>query len=118
MWESHPWDLDDAAADIQRQGFHVRGMVAVGWQSIPFGDLPAEGLFGLTADQLRSAEAVCHATVQDEHWVLTQRLWHGFPDPPEWGLWTRPRDAAGQPWTSWGQFAALPPTWRLPPGVD
>ncbi|OCZ65834.1 hypothetical protein A9G00_40275 [Achromobacter xylosoxidans] len=118
MWEPHPWDLDDAAADIQRQGFHVRGRVAVGWQSIPFGDLPAEGLFGLTADQLRSAEAVCHSTVQDEHWVLTQRLWHGFPDPPEWGLWTRRRDAAGQPWTSWGQFAALPPAWRLPPGVD
>ncbi|AOU94482.1 uncharacterized protein AruCF_3591 [Achromobacter ruhlandii] len=93
-------------------------MVAVGWQSIPFGDLPAEGLFGLTADQLSSAEAVCHATVQDEHWVLTQLLWHGFPDPPEWGLWTRPRDAAGRPWTSWGQFAALPPAWRLPPGVD
>ena len=82
------------------------------------GDLPAEGLFGLTADQLRSAEAVCHATVQDEHWVLTQLLWHGFPDPPEWGLWTRPRNASGQPWTSWGQFAHLPPAWRLPPGVD
>lgn len=40
MWEPRPWDLDDAAADSQRQGFHVRGMVAVSWQRIPFGDLP------------------------------------------------------------------------------
>lgn len=118
MWEPHPWDLDAPAADIQRQGFQVRAMAPVHWQRIPYDALPAAGLFGMGRDQLIAAEAVCHATADDEDWLLIQLVWHGFPDPPEWGLWTRSRTAPERPWQSWGHFSAPPAAWRLPPGID
>lgn len=115
MWEPHPWDLNAPAAGLQRQGFEARAGVLVDWQRIAYDDLLPAGLFGLTRDELISADAVCHATLQGEHWLLIQLVWHGFPDPPEWGLWTRPQDAADVPWQPWGFFDPAPPAWRLPP---
>jgi len=51
------------------------------WKNFPDG-----GIFGQPRDWFVSNDIVCVAISDTEELILIQNTWHGFPDPPEWGL--------------------------------
>jgi hypothetical protein len=110
-WEADPWNASDAIADAQLAGFETRAVMPIVWTSIrtagPF-------VFGMDVTKLIGADVEFHATHGGEDMILMQLAWHGFPDPPEWRLATRPCDAVDQQWESWGYFEDLPEAWTVP----
>ncbi len=53
-----------------------------------------------------------------EELLLVHNIWFGWPDPPEWGLLSRPSPGTGNPWQHWGHFSALPEDWVIPGEAD
>lgn len=109
-WEADPWDAPDAVADAQLAGFRERVAKSIDWSSIRTGDT---SVFGIEKTKLISGDVEFFATYGGEEMLLMQLAWHGFPDPPEWRLATRPSGSQG-PWESWGYFEDLPAIWRVP----
>jgi hypothetical protein len=89
-------------------------MKPVAWRKICWDAFPPEGLFGEPPDWFRSNEAAFVATWDREDLILIQHIWCGFPDPPEWGLWSRAQDRHDLPWLAWGHVPELPPAWIVP----
>jgi len=56
-------------------------------------------------------------TFDDEDLILIRNAWFGFPDPPEWGLASRPTVNAEAKWKMWGHFRDLPAAWLIPDAV-
>lgn len=108
-WEADPWDAPDEIADVQHAGFQQRALKPLTWEPI---DRAGPKLFGIDIKVLRSAEVAFFATYDGEEMLLMRYCWHGFPDPPEWGLATRPSGKSGT-WNSWGFFAVLPARWEV-----
>lgn len=113
-WEPVPWDMTGAAADAQELGFHERAMKPVRWTRASWENVPESGLFGRDRAWFSSNDIACYATFDGEDLILIQNTWHGFPDPPEWGLASRPEGQAATPWSHWGHFPNLPVTWVMP----
>lgn len=114
-WEPFPYTLTGDVADEQEEGFHARAQTSIEWKRIPWKDLPDDGIFGKDKDWLSSVDAEYFASTDKEDLLLIQNVWHGFPDPPEWGLISKPggQDVA---WTHWGHFPDLPAPWLVPAG--
>jgi hypothetical protein len=110
-WEADPWDASDTVADAQLAGFTLRSVMAIDWRSVRHA---GPMVFGLAVQQLIGADVAFVAECNGEDMLLMQLDWHGFPDPPEWRLATRP-SGGESPWESWGYFAEVPGAWRLPP---
>jgi hypothetical protein len=104
---------EDAAAE-QEKGFHKRATALIIWKKVPWTDFPPAGVFGHTRDWFTSNEVAFTATRDGEDLILTQSFWHGFPDPPEWGLASRPTAQHDVKWTLWGYFPRLPMCWVMP----
>jgi hypothetical protein len=49
-----------------------------------------------------------------EDLLLIRNIWFGFPDPPEWGLASRPTGMSDADWKHWGHFPDIPEAWVLP----
>ncbi|GAB7540153.1 hypothetical protein [Burkholderia sp. 3C] len=113
-WEPIPWNMQGAAADTQELGFHDRAMKPIPWTRTPWRDFPQSGLFGCDCDWFRSNDIAFYATFDSEDLILIQNIWHGFPDPPEWGLASRPAGQVGTSWSQWGHFPDLPKSWVMP----
>ncbi|WP_258128311.1 hypothetical protein [Achromobacter anxifer] len=113
-WEPVPWDMTGAAADAQELGFHERAMKPVLWTRAPWQDFPESGIFGRDRDWFVSNDIAYYATIDGEDLILIQNTWHGFPDPPEWGLASRPEGQAAASWSHWGHFPNLPVAWEMP----
>ncbi|MCP1576163.1 hypothetical protein J2S30_004542 [Herbaspirillum rubrisubalbicans] len=113
-WEPIPWDIEGATADAQELGFHERAMKRISWLATPFDNFPQEGIFGQSRDWFVSNEIAFYATFNSEDLILIQNTWHGFPDPPEWRLASRPVDRASVSWSEWGHFSDLPALWNMP----
>lgn len=110
-WEADPWDASDAVANAQLAGFQDRAEKQIGWNAIRRTNSP---VFGIEREKLIGADVEFYATHGGEEMRLMRLTYHGFPDPPEWRLASRPCDQPDQPWSSWGYFADLPVTWTLP----
>ncbi|BBF71065.1 hypothetical protein [Sphingomonas bisphenolicum] len=112
-WEPIPYTLTGAEADEQELGFHERALKAIDWTRLPWKRFPSEGIFGKDKEWFEFVDAEFYAVVDGEDLILIQNIWHGFPDPPEWGLATKPmgQDVA---WSRWGHFPDLPASWRVP----
>lgn len=108
-WEADPWDASDEVADSQLAGFRERAVKPVEWHSLR----AAGPVFGIENTKLISADVEFFASHDGEEMLLMQLSWHGFPDPPEWRLATRPAGSEG-PWETWGYFEDLPECWRVP----
>lgn len=106
-WEPSPWDADEATRAAQRAGWQVRRRWPITWTPVP-----VDGAFGHRREWFDQHDVVAIASHGDESLLLIQLMWHGWPDPPEWGLASRIGPDA--PWTSWGFFPSLPQTWRTP----
>ena len=110
-WEADPWNASDELANAQLTGFQLRATKPLVWVPIR---TSGPSIFGVDVQELISEDVEFHATHDGEDMLLMQLVWHGFPDPPEWRLATRPRESADPTWASWGYFAHLPPAWKMP----
>ncbi|MDB5705843.1 MAG: hypothetical protein JWN66_2959 [Sphingomonas bacterium] len=117
-WEPAPWPMGRKAADEQERGFHERAIKPVAWQPIPWRSFPTEGLFGHDKDWFLSADVAFFASVDGEDLLLIQNLWFGWPDPPEWGLVSRPTSGSDVNWRHWGHFPEPPAAWEVPIATD
>ena len=113
-WEPVPWTMAGDAADEQERGFHERALKPIQWQRLPWKAFPPEGIFDHDKDWFLSVDAGFFASTDDEDLLLIQNTWHGFPDPPEWGLVSRPTHRADVAWSRWGHFPDLPVNWVVP----
>ena len=116
-WEPIPWGLAADLADEQERGFHQRALKMIAWQVVPYKAFPGEGIFGKQRAWFAEHEIDFYASVEAEDLVLIRNPWHGFPDPPEWGLASRPSGRGDLKWASWGHFPDIPKAW-LVPGVS
>jgi hypothetical protein len=110
-WEADPWDASDEIADAQLAGFLERASKPICWASIR---QAGSSVFGIEREKLTGCDVEYYATDDGEDLLLMQMAWHGFPDPPEWRLSSRPSGSENS-WQSWGYFADLPKSWRLEP---
>lgn len=108
-WEPAPWPMKPVAADKQELGFHRRAQMAIKWNAIP-----EHGVFGHVKDWLLSVDAAFYATTDEEDLLLIDNTWFGWPDPPRWGLASRPLGQHQTAWQSWGHFPAFPTAWDVP----
>lgn len=113
-WEPSPWNLKGADVDAQELGFHERAMKPIPWMRAPLDSFPQLGIFGRNRDWFISNDIAFYATFDGEDLILIQNTWHGFPDPPEWGLASRPADQLSALWSRWGHFPSLPALWMMP----
>ena len=110
-WEADPWDASDEIADAQLAGFLERASKPICWASIR---QASSSVFGIEREKLTGCDVKYYATDDDEDLLLMQLTWHGFPDPPEWRLSSRP-SGSEKSWQSLGYFADMPKNWRLEP---
>lgn len=113
-WEPAPWPMEPVAADEQERGFHKRAQMPIQWQPIPWKTFPDERIFSHTKDWLSSVDAAYYASLGNEDFLLIDNTWSGWPDPPRWGLASRPSDQNDLQWDRWGHFPELPPAWHVP----
>ncbi len=113
-WEPAPWPMGQKAADEQELGFHERALKSIRWRAIPWDDFPTGGIFDRDKDWFASVDAAFFASIDGEDLILIQNIWFGFPDPPEWGLASRPGGQSAATWARWGHFPYLPEAWALP----
>ena len=112
-WEAAPWDASDGVADTQHEGYRERAAKPIQWQSVR--SIAHDGkLFGLDKQWFVSRDVEYFAEHDGEQLLLIQLAWHGFPDPPEWGLASRPAGNEKAQWSEWGYFAHLPTCWSVP----
>ena len=110
-WEPIPWDMGGDAADEQERGFHSRALQIIEWRPVPFDSFPTGGIFGHQRDWFSEHEIDFYASHDGEDLVLIRNGWNGFPDPPEWGLASRPAGRKDMKWEMRGHVPNLPETW-------
>lgn len=106
--------MKGVAVDAQERGFYERAMKAIPWTCAPWNDFPQSGIFGRDRDWFVSNDIAFYATFEGEDLILFHNTWHGFPDPPEWGLASRPAGQVNAQWSHWGHFPGLPTLWVMP----
>jgi len=111
-WEAMPWDASDDIAAAQLNGFRERSAKPIQWQAIR-NIAPNSELFGRERQWFISRDFEYFAEHDGEQLLLIQLTWHGFPDPPEWGLVSRMVGNETAQWCEWGYFANLPTCWSL-----
>lgn len=113
-WEPIPWDAKGPQVDEQERGFHARSLKPIGWTKIDWTNFPQEGILGRDRDWFSSNDIAYVATFDGEELFLIQRVWFGFPDPPEWALASRPAGNHHVKWAMWGSVPNLPVAWTVP----
>ena len=113
-WEPIPWDAQGAEVFEQEMGFHERALKALIWTRVDWKNFPAQGIFGKDREWFSGHDVAYVTTFGDEDLILIRNTWFGFPDPPEWGLASRPAGNRESRWKRWGHFSDLPAAWRVP----
>jgi hypothetical protein len=113
-WEPIPWEMNGPQADEQERGFHQRALKPLIWSKVDWKNFAAHGIFGCDRDWFLRNDVAYVSTFDNEDLVLFQNMWHGFPDPPEWGLASRPAGNTAAKWEMWGHFPMLPGAWQVP----
>lgn len=112
-WEPVPWTSRGSKADDQEKGFHQRALKCIEWTRIDWDAVPSSGIFGQDEDWLRSRDISWYANHEGEQLFLIDNTWFEFPDPPRWGLVSRPVGKPDAQWKHWGHFPDLPKAWKL-----
>jgi hypothetical protein len=113
-WEPVPWNAKGPQVDAQERGFHERALKPLVWTKVEWKDFPENGIFGRNRDWFSQNDIEYVTTFDGEDLILIRNTWYGFPDPPEWGLASRPAGNADTPWEMWGHFPHLPTSWLVP----
>ena len=83
------------------------------WTKFDPMNFPEQGIFGKTKEWFTDHDIAYVTSFDGEDLILMQGMYHGFPDPPEWGLASRAAGQHGTAWEHWGHFAVLPVAWKL-----
>jgi hypothetical protein len=113
-WEPIPWDAPEHTAEEMYAGYAERAAKPIHWQQVPFLDFPEEGLLGHGREWFARHDIACFSAADGEDLLLIDSIWSGWPDPPRWGLASRPSGSAESRWRMWGYFRDVPPTWTVP----
>ncbi|QDT72020.1 hypothetical protein I41_11850 [Lacipirellula limnantheis] len=113
-WEPIPWNAVGPQVDEQEKGFHQRALKPLVWTKVDWNEFPEDGIFGRDRDWFVDNDISYATTFDDEDLILIQNTYFGFPDPPEWGLASRPTGNAEARWEWWGLFPDLPAAWVVP----
>jgi hypothetical protein len=113
-WEPIPWNATGSFVDEQERGFHKRALKPLVWTKVDWNNFPTHDIFGRDRNWFVSHDIEYVTTFEDEDLILIRNTWFGFPDPPEWGLASRPAGNTGARWEMWGHFPDLPTAWRVP----
>ena len=113
-WEPIPWNARGPHVDVQESGFYERAMKPLVWTKVDWKNFPEEGIFGHDRDWFIGHDVAYLTTHENESLLLIRNAWFGFPDPPEWGLVSRPLGVDQARWQAWGHFPDLPAAWRVP----
>jgi hypothetical protein len=113
-WEPVPWDETGPKAEVQQQGFDARAGKALVWIKLEWESFPSAGIFGHDREWFMSRDIAFYTTCEGEDFILIRNTWHGFPDPPEWGLASRAAGTTQGDWSVWGCFPKLPKAWVVP----
>lgn len=113
-WEAIPWNAKGPQVDEQERGFHQRASKPLVWTKVVWSNFPVNGIFGRDRDWFVSHDIAYVTTFDDEDLLLIDSTWFGFPDPPRWGLASRPAGKADGVWEMWGHFSTLPSAWQVP----
>ncbi|MDX8355035.1 hypothetical protein [Cognatiyoonia sp. IB215182] len=113
-WEPAPWRMELKAAEKQKRGFLERAEYSIRWKPLHWESFPEEGIFGEKKAWFQSHDVAYVASLGREDLILIQNLYFGFPDPPEWGLASRPSSQSKGNWSHWGHFPDIPEAWELP----
>jgi len=114
QWEPIPWNAKGPQVDEQERGFYQRAVKPLVWMRVPWESFPPDGIFGQDRNWFVSHDIDYVCTFDNENLVLIRNVWFGFPDPPEWGLASRPIGNEGAQWVMWGHFPDLPSAWHVP----
>jgi hypothetical protein len=113
-WEPIPWDANGPEVNEQERGFHQRALKQLVWSKVSMSSFPAKGIYGRDKEWFSRNDDAYVATFDDEEMILIRNTWSGFPDPPEWGLASRPIGDVDAQWQMWGHFPSLPAAWSVP----
>lgn len=113
-WEPIPWNAHGPQVDEQESGFYARAQKPLTWKKVNWKNFPDRGIFGRDRDWFVRHDIAFVTTFDDEDLILVRNTWFGFPDPPEWGLGSRPKGSVQAHWTMWGHFPDLPSAWNVP----
>lgn len=113
-WEPIPWSAGWIESHRQNKGFRARAQKPIKWTRLWPYNFPDETLFGHSKDWFLSHNAEFFAVEDNEELLLTQNIWFGWPDPPEWGLMSRLAGEEGNVWKYWGHFVDIPKMWKVP----
>lgn len=116
IWEPIPWDTADETAETMYSGFIERAATPIHWREVPFADFPEEGLLGHGRQWFVDHDVGFFGASEEEDLLLMDKVWFGWPDPPRWGLASRPRGRPDCAWQMWGNFPDPPATWTFPEG--
>lgn len=112
-WEPIPWDAKGPRVDEQERGFQERARKPLAWTKVDWNDFPAGGVLGKDRDWFVDNDIEYVTTFDGENLILIRNAWSGFPDPPEWGLASRPARDEQAKWQPWGYFPDLPAAWQF-----
>lgn len=116
-WEPIPWTATGRQVVVQERGFYERSLKPLVWTKVDWKNFPEHGIFGQDRDWF-SRHDITHVTTDDgEDLILIDSVYFGFPDPPRWGLASRPAGNRDAEWKAWGHFPRLPSAWQVP-GAD
>lgn len=112
-WEPIPWDAEGPEVAEQERGFRERARRPLAWRKVDWNNFPKAGVFGRNRDWFIDNDINYVTTADGEDLILIRNTWSGFPDPPEWGLASRPAGDEQAKWQPWGPFPDLPAAWQF-----
>lgn len=112
-WEPIPYNTGKKLAAAQQEGFRLCALKPLVWWKIDFRHFPAEGVFGYDRDWCSRHEVEFVTVYDGEEYLLIDRCYFGFPDPPQYGLASRPAGKPDAEWSMWGSFWDWPSTWSV-----
>lgn len=112
-WEPIPWDAKGLRVLKQQRGFRKRARRPLAWTKVDRNNFPQGGIFGNNRDWFVGNDIEYVTTFDGEDLILIRNTWSGFPDPPEWGLRSRPAGDEQAQWQPWGHFPDLPAAWQF-----
>lgn len=112
-WGPVPWDAKGPEVAEQERGFQERARKPLVWTKVDWNNFPPDGVLGKGRDWFIDNDIEHVTTFDGEDLILIRNSWSGFPDPPEWGLASRPAGDEQAKWQPWGHFPDLPAAWQF-----
>ncbi len=112
-WEPIPYTARQSETRKQKEAYDKWRIEPLSWQPVSLNNFPADGIFGRDRDWFAKHDIGYTTCANGFNCILIERIWHGFPDPPEWGFGFQCAQTSQAPWQVAGSFERLPQAWVL-----